>query len=47
MVIAFQQKNNFTIKKQKKKLCVIGEAKTKLFVTILNWYKYWLTIASC
>ena len=36
----------FTIKEQKKS-CVIGEFKTKLFVTIINWYNYWLTVASC
>ena len=51
MVIVFQQQ-----KKKKKKLfynqrtnktCVIGEAKAKFFATIVNWYKYQLTVTSC
>ena len=30
-----------------KKSYVIGETKTNFFTTIVNWYKYQLTIASC
>ena len=26
------------------KTCVIGEAKAKFFATIVNWYKYQLTV---
>ena len=48
MVLLFQQKKK---KKQfyhqrTKKSCVIGEAKTKFFATIVNWYKYQLTVTS-
>ena len=47
MIIVFQQKrkkkNYFTTKK---KPCVIGEVKTKFFTTIVNQYKYWLTVVS-
>ena len=43
MVIVFQQK---TILPPKKK-SVIGEAEAKFFATIVNWYKYQLTVASC
>ena len=30
-----------------KKTCVIREVKTKFFITIVNWYKYQLIVASC
>ena len=47
MVIVFQQKKkkNYFTNKELKKSCVIGEAKIKFFATIVNWYKYQLTIA--
>ena len=47
MVIVFQQKNYFTNKKQKKKACIIGEAKAIFFAITVNWYKYQLTVTSC
>ena len=48
MIIVFQQKRK---KKKlfyhkKKKPCVIGEVKTKFFTTIVNQYKYQLTVVS-
>ena len=56
MVIVFQPQKKKKKKKKKKKLfynqrtkksCVIGETKAKFFSTILNWYKYQLTVAIC
>ena len=49
MVIVFQQKKkkNYFTTKEPKKSCVIEETKTKFSATAVNWYKYWLTIASC
>ena len=49
MVIVFQQKQKTILPlKNKKKSCVIEEAKTKyFFATTINQYKYQLTVASC
>ena len=44
MLIVFQQQKKYKIKN---KSCVIGEVKTKVFATTVNWYKYQLTVASC
>ena len=38
--------NHLQIKIKTKKSCVIGEAKTKFFATIINWYLYQLTVAN-
>ena len=49
MVIVFQQKKKKNYHERTKKLCVIEEtkAKAKFFTTIVNWYKYQLTVTSC
>ena len=48
MVIVFQQKKKKLFYNQRtNKTCVIGETKAKFFATIVNWYKYQLTVASC
>ena len=51
MVIVFQQqkktKKNLFYNQRTNKTCVIGEAKAKFFATIVNWYKYQLTVTSC
>ena len=51
MVIVFQhkkkKKKNYFTTKEPKKSCVIEETKTKFSAAAVNWYKYWLTIASC
>ena len=47
MVIVFQPKKEKPFYYQRtKKSCVIGKVKTKFFATIVNWYKYQLTVAS-
>ena len=47
MMIVFQQKKRKLFYHQRtKKSCVIGQAKTKFFATIVNWYKYQLTVAN-
>ena len=48
MVIVFQQpkKKKLFYYERTKKSCVIGEVKSKLFATTVNWYKYQLTVAS-
>ena len=45
-VVAPLLPNYFTTKEQKKS-CVIGEIKANFFATIVNWYKYHLTVVSC
>ena len=51
LVILFQpkkkKKKNLFYHQRTKKSYVIGEAKAKFFATIVNWYKYQSTIASC
>ena len=47
MVIVFQCKKKIVYHQRTKKSCVTGKAKAKIFATIVNWYKYQLTVASC
>ena len=48
-ILAPQKKKKLFYHQRTNKKCVIGEvkAKTKFFTTIVNWYKYHLTVANC
>ena len=45
-ILATKKKKKLFYYERTKKSCVIGEVKSKLFATTVNWYKYQLTVAS-